>query len=142
MVRRLVEDGEIGLRDEDAGEGDAASLSAAHRSDRPLDVDHAQVQEDLVDLVVARPSAEPLDVLGEGLLLLHELVVDLALADAMRDGVVGRLRRVPRREALACDLAWAAIRVELRLLREVEDGGIAPAVDAARIHGLEAGEDA
>ena len=70
------------------------------------------------------------------------VVVGLALADAMRDRVVARLCGVPRGEALARDLARAAVGIELRLLREIEDGRVAPAVDAARVERLEPGEHA
>ena len=53
MVRRLVEDRELGLRDEDPRERDPPRLSTAHRADGTLDVENAQVPQDLVDLVIA-----------------------------------------------------------------------------------------
>src|SRR4051794_22228678 len=49
---------------------------------------------------------------------------------------------MPEREALLRDLPGAALGVELRLLREIEDGGVATAIDAARVEGLEAREHA
>ena len=98
--------------------------------------------EDLVDLVIARPAAEALDVFRERRLLVEQLVVALALADAPRDLVVARLGRVP------CASPSRAISRGVRVgsssgsCGRYEDGGVAPPVDGARVERLEPGEHA
>ena len=72
MVGGLVEDGDVGTRDEELRERDAPSLAAAARTARPIDVAHAEPVEEAERLVPPLPAAESHDRVVELRLLLEE----------------------------------------------------------------------
>jgi hypothetical protein len=93
VVRRLVEDRDVGARDEELRERDTPALPAAPRAAGAIDVLHAELVEEAERLVPALPAAEVNDRVVERRLLGDESVVARAAVPPPRGA------RSPRRAA-------------------------------------------
>jgi hypothetical protein len=144
VVGGFVQDGQIRLGDEDTREGDAPPLPAAHRPDGALGLFHAELVQDLEGQVVSVPPSEDLDALGEPRLLVDVRGVAVARAagiDRMRHGRMPGRGVVPIREPLERDRARGRLRIELRLLRQIQHARSLPPVDDAGVGRFEPRED-
>ena len=92
MVRRLVEDEEVGLHDERVGEGDALHLSARKLRQRLVELRDEELREDGLSAILVVPSLQLLHTVEDALqsFLTRRSHAGLILADE-----VGRLIAVP-----------------------------------------------
>ena len=116
MVRRLVEQQQLGLLEQQPAQRDAAALAARQLVDRRIVRRAAQGVHRLIDLGIEIPQALGLDLVLEARHLVRGLVgiVHGELVVAVED-------RLLRRDALHDVLAHGLGRIELRLLRQVAD---------------------
>ena len=84
VVGRLVEDGDVGARDEELRERDAPPLAAAALAARAVDVAHAELVEEAERLVPALPPAEAHDGVVELGLLVRRARRDASPAGELR----------------------------------------------------------
>jgi hypothetical protein len=131
MVRRLVEDQDVGMGEQLLAERDAAALAAGERAHdavagrEPERVHRrfdAGVEGGGIHRVAVLESLLDLALLGEqrvGLLLVGE---DLGILPGLQDPVVAREQRPDLPDRLFDVLAHRLVEVELRLLRDVADG--------------------
>ena len=145
VVGRLVQDGDIGARDEELGQRDPAPLAAAARPARAIDVAHAELVKEPERLVPPLPTAEVDDPIVERRLLRDERVVAPAAVIGGREerahfGVTGG-GLAPGDQRVLDHFARALGRIELRLLRDVPDAEPTPHAHDAAVGGLYSGED-
>ena len=143
VVRGLVEDGQRGARDEDAGQRRPAALAAGEGADGLVGAEDADVAEDGLDLVHHVPAAEPLDV-GGGLLLLLDQGRQVAVVPGQAGAgpLVAGLGVGPGGEPALDDEAGGELGGEGRVLVEVGDVGAAAPGDRPGVGRLDAAEDA
>ncbi len=117
VVGRFVEQQHVGLRQQQAGERDAALLTPRQLVDGPVGRRRAQGVHGHLDAAVDVPQVAGVDLLLEGVHLLHQLV-GVVLAELRRDGVVAVEDLLLL--ALRDDVAPHVERlVQVRLLRQV-----------------------
>ena len=138
VVRGLVEDEQVRLLDERAGEGDALALPARERLDAGVGVGQAQTVQQGARLGVERPRAQGVDRRGERH---HALDVGLGLG-GVRGGIVVAER--PHRLAVAREdgLQGRVCLGEDGALREEADARRAVADDPPAVRRLDARRDA
>ena len=142
VVRRLVEQQQVGVGDHEAGEGRAGLLPARQRRRRlvPLLAREPEAGQRLVDALVERVPAEDLElVLQIGVGVLLDSMVPLEARRASRPS--GRGAAAPWRTAARRSGAAMNSRVEVRLLGEQAERQAALAMDLALIGLVEAGRD-
>ena len=142
MVRGFVENRERGLRDENSRERDAATFSAAHRRDGSIELAHAELLENFFRDVIARPSAELFDALGQRRLFRDETVLRFAFVDALGNFAMTRRRRLPRSESFTRNVTRRLRAVERGLLLEVCDRRVTPPIDRSFVRDFYAREHA
>ena len=125
VVRRLVEQQEVGRAQEQPAERDAAPLSARERGDVPVALRQAQRVHGVVELLLELPGAAPVDlVLHLRLLGQQRVEVGVGLGEPRRDLVetVEQVAQLPH--AVLDVLAHGLRSVELGLLLEQADARV------------------
>ncbi len=122
MVRRLVEEKQVGRREEQPAEGDAAALAAGQRRHLALAVRQPQRVHRAVERLLEAPGVRAVDPLLDVRLLCEERVeVGVGLGKRGRDGVEA-VEEVAQRAHAVLDVPADVLRgIELGLLREVAD---------------------
>ena len=142
MVRRLVEEQQIGVLEEQPGQRDAPSLAAAQGRDGRVVRRAAERLHGDFDVAFDVPGVGRVDpVLEGGLLGADRLVVGVRLGPLRHHGVVGVDQPLDLGHAVH-DVALDVLGgVELRLLRQVADGEPRRQAGVAREPVVEAGHD-
>ena len=129
MVRRLVEQQEVGSAQQQPAERDPPPLAARERRDVPVAVRQAQRVHRVVELLFELPRAAAVDlVLHLGLLGQQRVEVGVGLGE-LRGDLVEAVEQVAQLADAVLDvLAHGLRRIELGLLFEQADGRVrAPA---------------
>jgi len=123
MIRRLVEDREVGLADEQARQCDPSAFAAGQCFDLALGVSNAEVVDDRLGFVHPLPAAEPLDGFPGGRLPVDQ-VVQITLAcvgQCPGDFVIALLRSAPLDQTPQYDVPHTLAILESWLLLENVD---------------------
>ena len=122
VVRRLVEQEQVGRGEEQPAERDPAALAARQRLDVAVPLGQAERVHRVVDLVVELPEVGPVDrVLHLRLLGEQRVVVGVRLGEGGAD-LVEAVEQVAQRADAVLDVAAHVLgRIELRLLLEQAD---------------------
>ena len=127
VVGRLVEQQDRRLLEQQAGQRDAALLTAGQILDRPVGRRAAQGLHRHLELVVERPAVDRVDLALELAHLLHQRVeigVVLGIAHLGRNGVEAVDHVGDVAGAVLDVLEHVLAGVELRLLRQIADGDV------------------
>jgi len=143
VVGGLVQQEQIGPRQQRPGNGHPLAQATGQLRHRPVPVLHAQPVEQRLGVVLGAPAAHLLNAVAEGGELLHQLLVLLGrggLQPLAQLGVRGQglLQRGLRHGQLR---GHRGALGELRLLRQVGDTGAAAQLQLARVRLRRAGEN-
>ena len=132
MVRRLVEDQQVGVRDQGAAHRHAPFLAAGKRLDAPVGGGTVQVRHRGLDAPVQRPAFQRGDAMLQFLVAFR----------VMRQRFKFRNQIEHRLRAVADVFEHVLRRIEHEILRQVADDEFAPPGDVAAVGRLQPGEDA